>query len=173
MAGKGGGGRERKQEKTKLCSYATILSGGTQVGGYAVVGAAMAAWYINLQNFLSVGHQLAIYLTSSHPPATPMASVPKYHCPCFKCRSMKKERVKRTILVHSKENLAHLNNLRASREHLDSLAFVEDSHNELMELLHNGEFDHLFIQLASTYLLMLCKYWTDLLRSSSCPLFRW
>ena len=72
MAGKGGGGRERKQEITKLCSYATILSGGTQVGGYAVVGAAMAAWYINLQNFLSVGHQLAIYLTSSHPPATPM-----------------------------------------------------------------------------------------------------
>ena len=56
---------------------------------------------------------------------------------------MKKERVKRTILVHFKENLDHLNNLRASREHLDSLAFVEDCHNKLMELLHSidEEFD--------------------------------
>ena len=138
------GERENKRKQTQnLCLYATILSGGTQVGGYAVVWAAMAAWYINLQTFLSVSHQLAIYLIFLLSPATPMASVPKYHCPCFKCRSVKKERVKRTILVQSEENLNHLNNLRTSREHLDFLAFVEDCHNELMELLHSidAEFD--------------------------------
>ena len=65
-----------------------------------------------------------------------MDSVPKYICPCFQCSSNDKRRVKRTILDHFKDNLAHLNNLRASGEHLDALAFVENCHNEMVELLH-------------------------------------
>jgi hypothetical protein len=69
-----------------------------------------------------------------------MAPEPKYLCPCFKCRS-KKERVKRTILAHFKENLDHLNNLRASGEHLDTLAFMENCHNEIMQLLHSIDED--------------------------------
>ncbi|KAN0139944.1 hypothetical protein V8E53_002249 [Lactarius tabidus] len=53
-----------------------------------------------------------------------MAPVPKYLCPCFKCKSEKKERVKRTILTHFKDNLDHLNNLRASGAHQDTLSFL-------------------------------------------------
>ncbi|KAN0140205.1 hypothetical protein V8E53_002101 [Lactarius tabidus] len=53
-----------------------------------------------------------------------MAPVPKYLCPHFKCKSEKKERVKRTILTHFKDNLDHLNNLRTSGAHQDTLSFL-------------------------------------------------
>ncbi|KAN0132060.1 hypothetical protein V8E53_010097, partial [Lactarius tabidus] len=71
-----------------------------------------------------------------------MAPVPKYLCPCFKCKS-EKERVKRTILTHFKDNLDHLNYLRASGAHQDTLSFVESCHDEIMQLLHSidGDFD--------------------------------
>ncbi|KAN0135290.1 hypothetical protein V8E53_006855 [Lactarius tabidus] len=72
-----------------------------------------------------------------------MAPVPKYLCPCFECKSEKKERVKRTILAHFKDNLDHLNYLRASGAHQDTLSFVEGCHHEIMQLLHSidEEFD--------------------------------
>ena len=41
------------------------------------------------------------------------------------------------ILTHFKANLDHLTNLRHSGAHQDTLAFVEDCHNEIMQLLHN------------------------------------
>lgn len=63
-----------------------------------------------------------------------MALFRKYKCPCFKCPS-KKDVSKRTIRIHFKENLAHLNNLRASGANLDTLEFVENCHYELIQLL--------------------------------------
>jgi hypothetical protein len=59
------------------------------------------------------------------------------------CRPRKKERVKRTILAHFKDNLDHLNYLRASGAHSDTLAFVQNCHHEIMQLLHSidEEFD--------------------------------
>ena len=46
-------------------------------------------------------------------------------------------------MTHFKENLDHLNNLRASRAHQHTLAFVQDCHYEIVQLLHSidEEFD--------------------------------
>jgi hypothetical protein len=66
--------------------------------------------------------------------ATTMAPFKKYRCPCFKCPS-KKDISKRTIRIHFRENLLHLNNLRASGTDLGTLEFVENCHYELTHLL--------------------------------------
>jgi hypothetical protein len=71
---------------------------------------------------------------SSHPPATNMAPLTKYSCPCFKCNSRKKL-VKRTILTHFKENQEHLGLLRTSGAHLDAVDFVQHCHDEIIQLL--------------------------------------
>jgi hypothetical protein len=91
----------------------------------------------------SAGHQWPSAFILLLSPATSMAPVPRYFCPCFKCKPKKKERVKRTILAHFKENLDHLNHLRASGVHQDTLAFVQNCHDEIMQLLHSidEEFD--------------------------------
>jgi hypothetical protein len=109
--------------------------------------AASVAWAHKSLKLLICGPSVAIisHLARScyYPPATTMAPVPKYLCPCFKCKSEKKERVKRTILAHFKDNLDHLNYLRASGAHQDTLSFVEGCHHEIMQLLHSidEEFD--------------------------------
>lgn len=63
-----------------------------------------------------------------------MAPFKKYKCPCFMCPS-KKDISRRTIRIHFRENLGHLNKLRASGANLDTLAFVENCHYELIQLL--------------------------------------
>ncbi|KAN0130422.1 hypothetical protein V8E53_011823 [Lactarius tabidus] len=65
-----------------------------------------------------------------------MAPFNKYRCPCFKCSS-KKDLSKRTIRIHFRENLIHLNNLRDSGTDLSTLAFVENCHYDLMHLLRS------------------------------------
>ena len=65
-----------------------------------------------------------------------MAPVTKYLCPCFKCSS-KKELTERTIKIHLKENLAHLNHLRASGTHQSSVDFVQNCYNQVSQLLNS------------------------------------
>jgi hypothetical protein len=85
-------------------------------------------------HFIS-GHQCTLLLAqSTHPPATNMAPFTKYPCPCFKCNSRKKL-VKRTILAHFKENQEHLGHLRTSGAHLDAVAFVQNCHDKIIQLL--------------------------------------
>ncbi|KAH9074891.1 hypothetical protein EDB83DRAFT_2312377 [Lactarius deliciosus] len=65
-----------------------------------------------------------------------MAPVIKYLCPCFKCSS-KKELTERTIKIHLKENLTHLNHLRASGAHQSSVDFVQNCYNQISQLLNS------------------------------------
>lgn len=63
-----------------------------------------------------------------------MAPTTKYLCPCFRCIS-RKQLSKRTIRIHSRENLEHLNNLIASGAHQETVDFVQQCHIEITQLL--------------------------------------
>ena len=90
------------------------------------------------RNLLSAGNQWllgCLYLAqSTHPPAT--MALPKYPCPCFKCNSMK-NLAKRTILAHSKQNLQHLGHLQASGADQDTIYFVQECQNKILQLLND------------------------------------
>jgi hypothetical protein len=134
--------------------------------------AASAAQEHKSSKLVICGPSVAIYLASCYYPlATTMAPVPKYLCPCFKCKS-EKERVKRTILTHFKDNLDHLNYLRASGAHQDTLSFVESCHDEIMQLLHSidGDFDLGSSSLAGECIFTYAdKYWLICLDPTSAP----
>jgi hypothetical protein len=61
---------------------------------------------------------------------------PKYPCPCFKCHS-RKQLAKRTIEIHFRDNLDHLNQLRASGAHQDSVDLVQGCHYQTSLLLNS------------------------------------
>ena len=129
---------EREQEnEPESCSYEMILSGGTplKVCYVVVAGTAMVAWLHKSVKLVICSLSVAIYSIFLSSPCNNWLST-QVHLPCFQCSSKDKKRIKWTILDHFKDNLAHLNNLRASGEHLDALAFVEHCHNEMVELLH-------------------------------------
>ena len=87
-----------------------------------------------LANCADLLHLLDHPASSTYPMATPTVQFDKYKCPCFKCCSVK-DKSRRTIRIHFKENLAHLSKLRSSGGDLDTLEFVENCHYELTQLL--------------------------------------
>jgi hypothetical protein len=63
-----------------------------------------------------------------------MAPLTKHIYPCFRCNS-RKQLAKRTIQSHLRENLDHLDHLRASGAHQDTVDFVQGCHYKITQLL--------------------------------------
>ena len=118
----------------------------------------LATWLANCADLL---HLLDHPASSTYPMATPTVQFDKYKCPCFKCCSVK-DKSRRTIRIHFKENLAHLSKLRSSGGDLDTLEFVENSvtmslHGCLAAWLRTlKQLGHLYllIQMVSPWFLM-------------------
>ena len=60
---------------------------------------------------------------------------PKYTCYCFKCNATKGVN-RKTLNNHFKQNLQHLDHLMVSGADLDTLAFVEECHYQMLELFN-------------------------------------
>ena len=74
---------------------------------------------------------LLLHLT----PSTHISMAPKYTCYCFKCNATKGVS-RKTLNTHFKQNLQHLDHLMESGADLDTLAFVEECHYQMLELLN-------------------------------------
>ena len=70
---------------------------------------------------------------STHLLATTMA--PKYTCYCFKCNSHK-DISRQTLNSHLRQNQEHLDYLTESGADLGTLAFVQNCHYQMLELLN-------------------------------------
>jgi hypothetical protein len=61
---------------------------------------------------------------------------PKYPYPCFRCHSGK-QLAKRTIQIHFRENLNHLDQLRASGADQDTVDLLQDYHHWIIQLFNS------------------------------------
>ena len=82
----------------------------------------------------------------------------KHTCPCYRCNSGK-DLIRKTIRSHFKANAEHLEHLRNSGANQDFVDFVQDCHDQMVDLIDSfNEGTHFSGQSGSPYPSGECSY---------------